>query len=174
MRCDWSCALYLSDPVRRGSNQSERTHFRRNEVSWHEIRWREVRWIIWTTLLKNYVCWCILFTTSLLRPAFHDTDIDTDTDILAMILAKMSAKLSVWTSWNAALTVHRSVCLRVYSGSPVDVGITMYISSVSSISEVDMVCEVPLHSYTGQWCVTQSDPRTPCTKDSSSLSAAVV
>jgi len=28
----------------------------------------------------------------------------------------------------------------MYSGNPVDVGITMYVSSVSSISEVDMVC----------------------------------
>jgi len=37
----------------------------------------------------------------------------------------------------------------MYSGSPVDVGITMHVSSVSSISEVNMV---RLNSYCNEYC----------------------
>jgi len=38
-----------------------------------------------------------------------------------------------------SLGLNEPVYVCVYLGSPVDVGITMYVSSVSSISEVNMV-----------------------------------
>ena len=64
--------------------------------------------------------------TSVLKPAFHDTDIDTDTDspdtptslrptlalFLARILARMSARISV--SLNAAIAPSSTLLMRAF------------------------------------------------------------
>ena len=45
------------------------------------------------------------------KPAFHDADTDTD------ILVRMSARMSVSVSWNAGLTVERSLATKNVAGS---------------------------------------------------------